>query len=693
MTITKLSHLTSHLAVCAFVLSAAACGGSSAGPDAGSSDAGPIDRRSPDDLDGDEWPNAADNCPMVANPEQRDRDRDGIGDPCDSCSATPNGGKNGMLGQDACSNVAEVEPNDATGQMLALAPVGGALAVRGTIEPGHGSDKFAVPLGARSLVHVRVARAGVTSLLEPELIVTGGTYATDRRADGLFVAERDIYVSTAGTYQIEIRDRRSEGEIGGELFGYELALTASEFVPDGLTFPVADRRLRLDPRGKVGVYEIDIGAADRTRVTVKSPISIDTPAGIDPIVVVEGPDGTVIAENDDFVAGKKDARYFGPIPVGRARVIVDHARIIGESDLEVLLTIDQPPENFEVEPNDTPELASPLVFPGESRGQIDPPIEMQPDVDVWAFEAMAGTVAGFRGLVAANSQVDPHIALGRFENGTFVPMYANNDSSGISARIDAILPVTGTYHVIMTDNRNNLPMMVPRGGTLFPYTIFTDPLGLQPAGELATSGEITGVLNPGGALVRWIATASVGPTLLELETTEVGVVDDLLPYIRVYGPAARGVLAEGVRSTLAILPNPGAYPLAIHNSVDGKGGLSFSFTIAGRLTPLVEAADAEPNDMTAQRVTGLPAGLIGRIDPERDVDLYAFDLAMNEGIEALVGRASPGMTLTLTRAGAAAPVAEGAAAIRAYRSPSAAEHTLAIAGNGPGAYAIAIKRR
>jgi len=111
------------------------------------------------------------------------------------------------------------------------------------------------------------------------------------------------------------------------------------------------------------------------------------------------------------------------------------------------------------------------------------------------------------------------------------------------------------------------------------------------------------------------------------------------------------------------------------------------------LTPLVEAADAEPNDMTAQRVTGLPAGLIGRIDPERDVDLYAFDLAMNEGIEALVGRASPGMTLTLTRAGAAAPVAEGAAAIRAYRSPSAAEHTLAIAGNGPGAYAIAIKRR
>jgi hypothetical protein len=35
------------------------------------------------DADGDEIANAYDNCPAVPNPDQRDSDRDGFGDPCD----------------------------------------------------------------------------------------------------------------------------------------------------------------------------------------------------------------------------------------------------------------------------------------------------------------------------------------------------------------------------------------------------------------------------------------------------------------------------------------------------------------------------------------------------------------------------------------------------------------------------------
>lgn len=44
----------------------------------------------PGDRDGDGIPDTSDNCPDVANPDQRDEDADGVGNPCDNCPATPN---------------------------------------------------------------------------------------------------------------------------------------------------------------------------------------------------------------------------------------------------------------------------------------------------------------------------------------------------------------------------------------------------------------------------------------------------------------------------------------------------------------------------------------------------------------------------------------------------------------------------
>jgi Thrombospondin type 3 repeat len=45
----------------------------------------------PTDHDGDGFPNRGDNCPIVANPDQRDADRDDIGDACDPNPQTPDG--------------------------------------------------------------------------------------------------------------------------------------------------------------------------------------------------------------------------------------------------------------------------------------------------------------------------------------------------------------------------------------------------------------------------------------------------------------------------------------------------------------------------------------------------------------------------------------------------------------------------
>ncbi len=43
-----------------------------------------------DDSDGDGIPDGYDNCPFVANPDQKDTDGDGVGDACDNCPTVPN---------------------------------------------------------------------------------------------------------------------------------------------------------------------------------------------------------------------------------------------------------------------------------------------------------------------------------------------------------------------------------------------------------------------------------------------------------------------------------------------------------------------------------------------------------------------------------------------------------------------------
>lgn len=694
----SLTSLPWRAASCAVVLALAACGADGEPADGGidARDGGSTDRISPQDLDGDEWANEVDNCSMIYNPEQRDRDRDGIGDLCDSCPATPNSGSAGQPGQSACALVREAEPNDVQAQPLTLRAVGEIAAVQGTLERASGADRpvdrFELMLAAQTMIHIRVARAGSTSLLEPELVVTGGAYTTARTASGLFVAERDIYASAAGVYRVELRDRRTDTAAGGELYGYELSIVVRDVVPEALTPPVRARTLRLDPPGTLGVYAVELAAAMRTRVLVESPISRAHPTGIDPIVVVEAPDGTHLGESDDFLPTRRDARYFGPFPGGRARVVVDHVEVIGTDDLELELTIDQPPDNFELEPNDTADLATPLLFPGQSRGQIDAPTDGIADVDVWSFTAAAGTVASFRALVDASSQIDPYLRVGRFVDGQLEQLYANADFSGPSARVEAILPQAGTYAVVVTDQRNR-PGAMPRGGPLFAYTVFSERLGIQPQGELTTSGELTGTLDQGGRLVRYLVTASVGPSLLALRTTATGApADELVPYIRVYRPGATGVLGEGERATAVILPTPGTYVLAVHNALQGAGALGYTFTLAARLVGLLEVAEAEPNDTAAQALTTLPAALTGRVDAPSDVDAYAIVLDVGEGLGVTVHPAAPGLAVAL-RAPDGSVAAANAAALATFRAPSAGTYTLRVTAAAAVDYQLALERR
>lgn len=583
----SLTRLLPVLAITALV----ACGGEDGTtPPPATTDGGVVDAGVGPDQDGDEWGDAIDNCPAVPNPEQRDRDRDGVGDVCDSCPSTPNGGGEGELGQGDCSLDQESEPNDepARAQALALVPPERILAVRGVVErPRQGSqsyDRYQIMVPSQTLLELRVARAQPDSLLEPSIEVSGGAFLSPRTADGLFVAWRQIYVSEAGTYEIAISDRRGRLDAtpkGDDAWAYELAVRVVDHTPERLSAPFDRRPLRLDPPGRVGIYSLDLEVADRVRIQAETELRPTGGTGLDPILILENADGSVWVENDSFAPGRLAARVLQPVATAaRHRLIVDHGRVVGD-EVEVSLTVDYPALDRELEPNDDAPLASPLRFCQgcQTSGRMDD-LDGPPDIDWYSFDAIAGQVASIRGLVANASQIDPFIAIGRFDAaGDFQAMYVNGDSSGISARIDAIFPERGTYYLGVVDQQNLAREMPPfRGGPLFEYTILTELLGVAPAPELTVGSTVAGAINPGGKLNRYLFGAP-GPGRLTIQVRPTGN-QDLEPGVRIYGPGAVGVLAEGPGSASAALSAPGTYVIAVHNDNAGLGGPDFSYEIS-----------------------------------------------------------------------------------------------------------------
>lgn len=671
------------------LLFAIACGGGEdVTSDAGATgqDASPPDVLVPGDPDNDEWMDADDNCPAIFNPEQRDRDNDGVGDVCDTCPSTPNGGQNGQPAQNVCALAQETEPNDAPGQAMQLAPIPGRIvAVSGVLEaPRDGRqarDLYAISASAGSLISIRVARASADSLLEPAIEATGGTWTSSRTAEGPFIAERQLYFSTGDIFEIAVFDRRGgagSDARGGPTYAYELSIQELSVEPERLTAPVQNRAIRLEPRGKIGVYEVDLGVSMRTRIEAVTQLGRGgVRAGIDPILAIEDENGMVLAENDDFAPGRFDARVLRALSEAQTlRVIVDHERIIGDEALELRLTIDQIPDDFELEPNNTQENASPLIYPGISRGIIDAPEDGEGDVDVWSFSATAGSVGSFRGLVTGQSRVDPIMVIGQFRGQDFVPMYLNTDSSGISSRIDAIFPRSGTYYLAIAHQPNVEGANPPMGGDLFPYSILTERPGLEPVSELLSDGSLSGTVNPGGKLVRHIVTTSAAPQLIELKVANVGS-EDLEPFIRVYGPSAVGLLAEGADDVFALFDDAATYVVAVHNANDGLGAADFSYDINADLTLLTRGSETEPND-NGQATPSLPWVIDGTITDTNDIDRYLIDLVAGQEIDFIVINGPDSIDLNVFAPGSGAPAASQAGSILDFAVTSTGTHVLQI---------------
>lgn len=683
-----------------------ACGGGSDTTDGGAVDtgAGPDSGIMGPDEDQDQWADDVDNCPSVANPEQRDRDRDGIGDACDVCPATPNGGLEGQPGPDACEQIAEIEPNNSVeqSQVISVREMGRTIEVKGAVEAptpegAQSFDRYEIMVPAQTLLNVRVARGSSDSLLEPMIVVSGGGYTRAREAHGLFIAERQIYCAEAGTYVVSVADRRgvlSDTPYGNLKYEYGLSIEARPVEAMVREAPLNGEPFSFDATGQVALLDFTLEAAEFTLIATQTDLDT-TGLGVDTILVLEREDGRVV-ENDSLAEGYSDARIIADLPSQEAvRVVLDHARITGLGAHEVRLTVAQPDTTRELEPNDRADLASELVFPGETSGQItaasDPDVG-PPDVDWYYLDGRAGQVVALSGLIRPSSITNPAMALvlaHDLETEDFETLYLNTDSSGNSPRLEAILPDDGRYYVVVVDERN---LMGPpfAGGPLFEYGIFAEATGIQPDPQIVTStATINGLLDPGGRLKRHIVVASE-PTLIFVDTTDAGM--DVEPYIRVFGPQAKGRIGEGLDSAMAYLPAAESYVLSVFNAKDGLGGANATYQARVSYQALVAKAESEPNDTAADAdpLDGWRDVITGDLADEDDVDQFTVTASGGLSLDAVLSIGGRNRQVQVSN-GAGAVIGAGVGGAKGVALPGLDTYSIEVSSTQAGPYTLIVR--
>ena len=132
----------------------------------------------PNDRDHDGIPNATDNCPDTANPDQADADHDGKGDACDPCPSTANPGSEGCPATIYDIKSGTVAVGAAVHVSNALVTGKGSNGFFVQVKEGDTAPAYAGPDHSGLFVFTGAAAATLTSAVVGQRVAVDGTVAT-----------------------------------------------------------------------------------------------------------------------------------------------------------------------------------------------------------------------------------------------------------------------------------------------------------------------------------------------------------------------------------------------------------------------------------------------------------------------------------------------------------------------------------
>ena len=241
----------------------------------------------------------------------------------------------------------------------------------------------------------------------------------------------------------------------------------------------------LNPAGDVDAWVIALEAGQFVSFDVDAQ-SLGSP--LDSKLALFAPDGTTqLAFNDDFDGFDSRISYHVTTS-GRYFVLIGAFGQAGGPELAYAIrfsAVTCNPVGTEVEPNDTPVTATPVVIGASVTGEICSPDGAAADADYWAFAAQAGTAVELDvdAALPAGLTVNPALVL-YAPDGTTV-LSANDDADGFDPRLQFAFATAGTYYARVTG-------LGQPGDNPFPYSLHVRAITPGPGDPITVTADALG---------------------------------------------------------------------------------------------------------------------------------------------------------------------------------------------------------